>query len=202
MADRRATVRSRPAPTSPRVSVTSKCGGWSPTSTIPSTCTWSASAVLSRSGRPPLPHDAGLKDTISLRPGEVRRDHHPFRRLPRPLPLPLPQRRTRGHGNDGQPRDHLGASAVLCPASASSPRRSHRQADPRHAPRPELQRVTPKHTKKGMEHEHHQGRSGRSNRPARAPRRRRPHRTGAPALCRCPEPPASTSSPVMAWPRR
>ncbi|WP_406318885.1 multicopper oxidase family protein [Streptosporangium sp. NBC_01639] len=26
--------------------------------------------VLSRSGRPPLPHDAGLKDTISLRPGE------------------------------------------------------------------------------------------------------------------------------------
>jgi FtsP/CotA-like multicopper oxidase with cupredoxin domain len=27
--------------------------------------------VLSRSGRPPLPHDAGLKDTISLRPGEA-----------------------------------------------------------------------------------------------------------------------------------
>ncbi|MEU7858604.1 multicopper oxidase domain-containing protein [Nonomuraea sp. NPDC049141] len=26
--------------------------------------------VLSRSGRPPLPHDAGLKDTVSLRPGE------------------------------------------------------------------------------------------------------------------------------------
>ncbi|GAA1524411.1 multicopper oxidase family protein [Actinomadura kijaniata] len=26
--------------------------------------------VLSRGGRPPLPHDAGLKDTISLRPGE------------------------------------------------------------------------------------------------------------------------------------
>ncbi|OXM60540.1 multicopper oxidase family protein [Amycolatopsis vastitatis] len=27
--------------------------------------------VLSRGGRPPLPHDAGLKDTISLRPGEA-----------------------------------------------------------------------------------------------------------------------------------
>ncbi|MBB2745910.1 UNVERIFIED_ORG: FtsP/CotA-like multicopper oxidase with cupredoxin domain [Microbispora rosea subsp. rosea] len=27
--------------------------------------------VLSRSGRPPLPHDAGLKDTVSLRPGEA-----------------------------------------------------------------------------------------------------------------------------------
>ncbi|GAA3263348.1 multicopper oxidase family protein [Nonomuraea helvata] len=27
--------------------------------------------VLSRSGRPPLPHDAGLKDTVSLRPGET-----------------------------------------------------------------------------------------------------------------------------------
>ncbi|MFI9816060.1 multicopper oxidase family protein [Saccharothrix variisporea] len=27
--------------------------------------------VLSRAGRPPLPHDAGLKDTISLRPGET-----------------------------------------------------------------------------------------------------------------------------------
>jgi spore coat protein A len=27
--------------------------------------------VLSRSGRPPPPHDAGLKDTISLRPGEA-----------------------------------------------------------------------------------------------------------------------------------
>ncbi|GAA0900713.1 multicopper oxidase family protein [Pseudonocardia zijingensis] len=27
--------------------------------------------VLSRSGRPPLPHDAGLKDTIPLRPGEA-----------------------------------------------------------------------------------------------------------------------------------
>lgn len=27
--------------------------------------------VLSRSARPPLPHDAGLKDTISLRPGEA-----------------------------------------------------------------------------------------------------------------------------------
>ncbi|MEV6833754.1 multicopper oxidase domain-containing protein [Streptomyces sp. NPDC051133] len=26
--------------------------------------------ILSRDGRPPLPHDAGLKDTISLRPGE------------------------------------------------------------------------------------------------------------------------------------
>ncbi|MBT2440196.1 multicopper oxidase family protein [Streptomyces sp. ISL-36] len=26
--------------------------------------------VLSRGGRPPLPHDAGLKDTVSLRPGE------------------------------------------------------------------------------------------------------------------------------------
>ncbi|MEV3982350.1 multicopper oxidase family protein [Nonomuraea sp. NPDC049758] len=26
--------------------------------------------VLARSGRPPLPHDAGLKDTVSLRPGE------------------------------------------------------------------------------------------------------------------------------------
>ncbi|MEU6718710.1 multicopper oxidase family protein [Nonomuraea sp. NPDC046802] len=26
--------------------------------------------ILSRGGRPPLPHDAGLKDTISLRPGE------------------------------------------------------------------------------------------------------------------------------------
>ncbi|MEU7878880.1 multicopper oxidase family protein [Microbispora bryophytorum] len=26
--------------------------------------------VLSRRGRPPLPHDAGLKDTVSLRPGE------------------------------------------------------------------------------------------------------------------------------------
>ncbi|MES9604407.1 multicopper oxidase domain-containing protein [Actinomadura sp. NPDC000929] len=26
--------------------------------------------VLSRSGRAPLPHDAGLKDTVSLRPGE------------------------------------------------------------------------------------------------------------------------------------
>ncbi|WP_219417647.1 multicopper oxidase family protein [Pseudonocardia nigra] len=26
--------------------------------------------VFSRSGRPPLPHDAGLKDTVSLRPGE------------------------------------------------------------------------------------------------------------------------------------
>jgi FtsP/CotA-like multicopper oxidase with cupredoxin domain len=26
--------------------------------------------VLSRGGRPPLPHDAGLKDTLSLRPGE------------------------------------------------------------------------------------------------------------------------------------
>ncbi|MEJ2853419.1 MULTISPECIES: multicopper oxidase family protein [unclassified Saccharothrix] len=27
--------------------------------------------ILSRGGRPPLPHDAGLKDTISLRPGEA-----------------------------------------------------------------------------------------------------------------------------------
>ncbi|UVS80475.1 multicopper oxidase family protein [Actinokineospora sp. UTMC 2448] len=27
--------------------------------------------VLSRGGRPPLPHDAGLKDTVSLRPGEA-----------------------------------------------------------------------------------------------------------------------------------
>ena len=27
--------------------------------------------VLSRSGRPPLPHDAGLKDTVALRPGEA-----------------------------------------------------------------------------------------------------------------------------------
>ncbi|MFI6920198.1 multicopper oxidase family protein [Nonomuraea spiralis] len=27
--------------------------------------------VLSRNGRPPLPHDAGLKDTVSLRPGEA-----------------------------------------------------------------------------------------------------------------------------------
>ena len=27
--------------------------------------------VLSRRGRPPLPHDAGLKDTVSLRPGEA-----------------------------------------------------------------------------------------------------------------------------------
>ncbi|MCE6998142.1 multicopper oxidase domain-containing protein [Saccharothrix sp. S26] len=27
--------------------------------------------VLSRGGRPPLPHDAGLKDTLSLRPGEA-----------------------------------------------------------------------------------------------------------------------------------
>lgn len=27
--------------------------------------------VLSRSGRPPLPHDAGFKDTVSLRPGEA-----------------------------------------------------------------------------------------------------------------------------------
>ncbi|WP_226899581.1 multicopper oxidase family protein [Nonomuraea phyllanthi] len=27
--------------------------------------------VLSRGGRPPLPHDAGLKDTIALRPGEA-----------------------------------------------------------------------------------------------------------------------------------
>ncbi|MFI8823132.1 multicopper oxidase family protein [Streptomyces sp. NPDC053431] len=26
--------------------------------------------ILSRGGRPPLPHDAGLKDTVSLRPGE------------------------------------------------------------------------------------------------------------------------------------
>ncbi|MFD4197475.1 multicopper oxidase family protein [Amycolatopsis thermoflava] len=26
--------------------------------------------VLSRGGRPPLPHDAGFKDTVSLRPGE------------------------------------------------------------------------------------------------------------------------------------
>ncbi|WP_230688718.1 multicopper oxidase family protein [Micromonospora sp. WMMD558] len=26
--------------------------------------------ILSRSGRPPLPHDAGLKDTVALRPGE------------------------------------------------------------------------------------------------------------------------------------
>lgn len=27
--------------------------------------------ILSRGGRPPLPHDAGLKDTVSLRPGEA-----------------------------------------------------------------------------------------------------------------------------------
>jgi FtsP/CotA-like multicopper oxidase with cupredoxin domain len=27
--------------------------------------------VLSRGGRPPLPNDAGLKDTILLRPGEA-----------------------------------------------------------------------------------------------------------------------------------
>jgi spore coat protein A len=42
--------------------------------------------VLSRSGRPPLPHDAGLKDTISLRPGEAveiitRFDGYPGRYL-------------------------------------------------------------------------------------------------------------------------
>ncbi|MER5975618.1 multicopper oxidase domain-containing protein [Streptomyces sp. NPDC001857] len=27
--------------------------------------------VLSRSGKKPVPHDAGLKDTVSLRPGEA-----------------------------------------------------------------------------------------------------------------------------------
>ncbi|WP_083462307.1 multicopper oxidase domain-containing protein [Kitasatospora griseola] len=27
--------------------------------------------ILSRGGRAPLPHDAGLKDTVSLRPGEA-----------------------------------------------------------------------------------------------------------------------------------
>ncbi|MFC4014934.1 multicopper oxidase domain-containing protein [Nonomuraea purpurea] len=42
--------------------------------------------VLSRGGKAPLPHDAGLKDTISLRPGEAaeiitRFDGYPGRYL-------------------------------------------------------------------------------------------------------------------------
>ena len=42
--------------------------------------------VLTRGGRPPLPHDAGLKDTVSLRPGEAveiitRFDGYPGRYL-------------------------------------------------------------------------------------------------------------------------
>lgn len=48
----------------------SRCGGWWPTCTIPSTCIWSASGCSRAAVRPPLPHDAGLKDTVSLRPGE------------------------------------------------------------------------------------------------------------------------------------
>ena len=43
LADRRAAVRPRPLRCHRRGSATSRCGGWSPTSTIPSTCTWSAS---------------------------------------------------------------------------------------------------------------------------------------------------------------
>ncbi len=55
---------------SPSGSATSRCGGWSPTSYHPVHLHLVGFRVLSRSGRAPLPHDAGLKDTISLRPGE------------------------------------------------------------------------------------------------------------------------------------
>ncbi len=55
---------------SPSGSATSRCGGWSPTSYHPVHLHLVGFRVPSRSGRAPLPHDAGLKHTISLRPGE------------------------------------------------------------------------------------------------------------------------------------